>query len=64
VEPHTQTLFDSASGDAIERREDGERTRRGAQWFYLIAALSLVTSVIALVGGDSPPSPPPVATPV
>jgi hypothetical protein len=52
MEPHTQTLFDSAPSDAIERRQDEERTRRGAQWFYLIAALSLVTSVIALVGGN------------
>jgi hypothetical protein len=52
MEPQTQTLFDSEPGDAITRREDEERARRGAHWFYWIAALSLVTSVIALVGGN------------
>ena len=51
MEPHTQTLFDSEPGDAIARREDEERVKSGARWFYIIAALSLVTSVVSLVGG-------------
>jgi len=51
LEPHTQTLFDSEPGAAIARRQDAERVRSGANWFYVIAGLSLVTSVVSLVGG-------------
>ena len=50
MEPQTQTLFDSEP-DAISRRQDEERATSGGRWFYWIAALSLVTSVISLVGG-------------
>lgn len=51
MEPQTQTLFNSEPGDDIERRQDEERAKAGARWFYIVAALSLVTSVITLVGG-------------
>ena len=51
MEPQTQTLFDSEPGENIARREVEGRARRGAHWFYWIAALSLVTSVMSLVGG-------------
>ncbi|HKG15103.1 MAG TPA: hypothetical protein VKB12_17395 [Pyrinomonadaceae bacterium] len=51
MEPQTQTLFDSEPGDAISRRQDEERAGSGARWFYWIAALSLVTSVMSLLGG-------------
>ena len=51
MEPQTQTLFDSQPSDNISRRQDEERARSGAHWFYWVAALSLVTSVISLVGG-------------
>lgn len=50
MEPQTQTLFGSEPND-ISRRQDEERTRSGAHWFYWVAALSLVTSIVALMGG-------------
>src|ERR1051325_166486 len=50
MDPHVQTLFNSEPGDA-SRRQDEDRARSGARWFYWIAALSLITSVIALAGG-------------
>ena len=50
MEPQTETLFDSELGD-IARREDEARATTGARWFYWIAALSLLTSIISLVGG-------------
>jgi hypothetical protein len=40
------TPFDSVARQQLERR-----ARSGAHWFYWIAALSLVTSVISLAGG-------------
>ena len=40
------------SFDAVERQQLEERMKSGANWFYWIAALSLVTSVISLVGGS------------
>jgi len=51
LEPQTQTLFDSETDDSITRRQDEERAKSGAHWFYWVAALSLLTSVISLVGG-------------
>ena len=51
MEPQTQTLFDSQPSDNISRRQDAERVKSGANWFYVIAGLSLVTSIISLVGG-------------
>lgn len=51
MEPQTQTLFGSEPSDNFTRREDEERAASGARWFYWIAALSLITSVISLVGG-------------
>lgn len=51
MEPQTQTLFDSETSYDIDRRQDEMRAQSGARWFYLIAVLSLVTSVISLVGG-------------
>ena len=51
MEPQNQTLFDSNRSDDISRREDEERVKSGSRWFYIIAALSLVTSVVSLVGG-------------
>src|SRR5690242_13420481 len=51
MQPHTQTLFDSEPGDDISRRQDEQRMKSGAHWFYWIAALSLLTSIISLVGG-------------
>ena len=37
--------------DSIERHQLAERMKSGAHWFYWIAALSLVTSIISLAGG-------------
>lgn len=37
--------------DHIQHEQLSERYQKGARWFYLIAALSLVTSVIMLLGG-------------
>lgn len=37
--------------DAVARQQLEARARSGAHWFYWIAALSLVTSVISLAGG-------------
>jgi hypothetical protein len=37
--------------DSIEQRQLEERMKSGARWFYWIAALSLITSIISLVGG-------------
>ncbi|HEV7892645.1 MAG TPA: hypothetical protein VGP08_18675 [Pyrinomonadaceae bacterium] len=51
MEPQTQTLFDSQPSDNISRRQDEQHVKSGANWFYLIAGLSLVTSIISLVGG-------------
>ena len=50
MEPQTQTLFDSEPDD-ISRRQDEHHMKSGAHWFYWIAALSLLTSIISLVGG-------------
>ena len=36
--------------DAVARYQLEERSKSGAHWFYWIAALSLITSVIALTG--------------
>lgn len=38
--------------DAIERHQIEERMKSGAHWFYWIAALSLITSVVSLTGND------------
>jgi hypothetical protein len=37
--------------DSVARQQLEGRARSGAYWFYWIAALSLVTSVISLAGG-------------
>lgn len=37
--------------DSVEREQLEQRMKSGANWFYLIAALSLVTSFISLAGG-------------
>ncbi len=37
--------------DSVERQQLEARMKSGANWFYWIAALSLVTSVISLAGG-------------
>jgi hypothetical protein len=37
--------------DSIERHQLEERMKSGAHWFYWIAALSFITSLILLVGG-------------
>lgn len=50
MDPQTQRLFDSEPDD-ISRRQDEERAKSGAHWFYWVAALSLLTSVVALLGG-------------
>lgn len=51
MDPQTQTLFNSEPDD-ISRRQDEDRARSGAHWFYWVAALSLVTSIVALLGGS------------
>ena len=51
MEPQTQTLFDSEPGYDIDRRQNEERAKSGAHWFYWVAALSIITSVVALMGG-------------
>jgi hypothetical protein len=38
--------------DAVARHQLEERMKSGAHWFYWIAALSLVTSIISLSGSD------------
>ena len=38
--------------DSVERQQLEERMKSGANWFYWIAALSLVTSIISLAGGS------------
>lgn len=38
--------------DSVERQQLEERMKSGANWFYWIAALSLVTSIISLAGGE------------
>ena len=38
--------------DSVERAQLEQRMKSGANWFYWIAALSLVTSVISLAGGS------------
>lgn len=38
--------------DSAERQQLEQRMKSGANWFYWIAALSLVTSIISLAGGD------------
>ena len=40
------------SFDSVARQQLEERMKSGANWFYWIAALSLVTSVISLAGGS------------
>jgi hypothetical protein len=40
------------SEDAVQRYQLEERCRSGARWFYWIAALSLITSLIALSGNE------------
>jgi hypothetical protein len=52
MEPQMQTLFNSEPSEPFVSRHDLDRAKSGARWFYWIAALSLVTSVIALVGGN------------
>lgn len=37
--------------DSVERYQLEQRMKSGAFWFYWIAALSLVTSIISLAGG-------------
>jgi hypothetical protein len=37
--------------DSVERQLLAARMKSGANWFYWIAALSLVTSIISLAGG-------------
>lgn len=37
--------------DSIEQHQLAERMKSGARWFYWIAALSLITSIISLAGG-------------
>ena len=37
--------------DSIERQQLEARMKSGANWFYWIAAFSLVTSIISLAGG-------------
>jgi len=37
--------------DSVERQQLEQRMKSGANWFYWIAALSLVTSIISLAGG-------------
>jgi hypothetical protein len=39
------------SFDSVERQQLEQRMKSGANWFYWIAALSLVTSIISLAGG-------------
>jgi hypothetical protein len=38
--------------DSVARHQLEERAKSGANWFYWIAALSLLTSVISLAGGS------------
>src|SRR5215207_1400430 len=38
--------------DSVERYQLEQRMKSGAHWFYWIAALSLVTSIISLSGSD------------
>ncbi len=38
--------------DSVARYQLEERMKSGARWFYWIAALSLVTSVVSLAGGS------------
>lgn len=38
--------------DSVERYQLEQRMKSGAHWFYWIAALSLVTSIISLAGGS------------
>lgn len=51
--PQTQTLFTQAGddGSSLLRHQLAQRAKSGAHWFYWIAALSLVTSIISLAGG-------------
>lgn len=37
--------------DSVERQQLEHRMKSGANWFYWIAALSLITSIISLAGG-------------
>jgi len=47
-----KSLNNYASHDLDERSRLEERCRSGARWFYWIAALSLVTSLISLSGSQ------------
>jgi hypothetical protein len=38
--------------DSIERQQLAPRAKSGANWFYWIAALSLITSIISLAGSN------------
>jgi hypothetical protein len=38
--------------DSVTRQQLGQRMKSGANWFYWIAALSLITSFISLAGGS------------
>ena len=38
--------------DSVERQQLEARMKSGANWFYWIAVLSLVTSIISLAGGN------------
>ena len=38
--------------DSVRHLQLSQKYRSGVQWFYWIAALTLVTSVISLAGGD------------
>lgn len=51
MEPQTQTLFNSEPSFPAASRQDKERAMSGARWFYWVAALSLITSIISLLGG-------------
>lgn len=50
------TTHNSITGDApfasIERHQVEQRAKSGAHWFYWIAALSLITSIVALSGSN------------
>ena len=52
MEPQTQTLFTQTPGEEYENSQNIERAQSGARWFYWIAALSLITSVISLMAGS------------
>jgi hypothetical protein len=38
--------------DSVERRQLEARSKSGARWFFVIAAFSLITSIISLTGSS------------